>query len=346
MSEEEPERQLEVDEEGRVKFEGTLPSIDNGVSIWDNVIGTDLLEQLKKECKAAVVKRTTGSKQYSRGSTYWLSAAADPKSLLEEYIKKVFDFHTKDAKFDKSRSGAEWWALSLDGDSNVGWHWDKDYYLESEMNINVYPQIGTVTYLTDVGCGTAVLNSIAPFCATDSVSCKPTTAWCCFPKPSRHLAFDGRYLHGAAAGGKAASTATNRVTILINIWLNHEPVTADPFFDEDRKPSNAKTVPVEVAFNTTSTITEVTQLPGDKSSSFRAGKKRTASLQIHEGDQPADTFERCFKSYKGGAPIATLQEIITDDDSTTESDEEEEEEEESEEDAELSESDIKRRKVD
>ena len=344
MSEGEPERQLEVDEEGRVKFKGTLPTIENGASVWENVINEEVLQQLKEECKSAVVKRTTGKQQYSRGSTYWLGATAEPKSKLEEYVKQVFEFHSSSAIFDKSTSGAEWWALSLDGDSQVGWHWDKDYYLESEMNINVYPQIGTVTYFTDVGCGTAALNSVAPFSTIEPITSNPTKAWCCFPKPTRHFAFDGRYLHGAVSGGKPASEQSHRVTLLINIWLNHEPITADPFFSDNHKVHNGSAVTAD--FKTKGCLTAASQLPGESIFTFRAGKKRKATLRMvsNEGGQPSETIEKVFEIENSENAIATITESINDNESSDEEEETEEDEEEEESSEAEEEQTIKRQK--
>jgi|TARA_B100001142_G_scaffold7578_1_gene7520 hypothetical protein len=51
--------------------------------------------------------------------------------------------------FDPSRSGAEWWTQVIDARDEIGTHWDKDYGLES-ANVNVHPQIATVTYLRRV----------------------------------------------------------------------------------------------------------------------------------------------------------------------------------------------------
>jgi hypothetical protein len=74
-------------------------------------------------------------------------------------------------------------------------------------------------------------------------------AFLSFPAFGKHVAFDGRWLHGAlpelsrkAEGASegdgetdgedeknpTSSTTTKRVTFLVNVWLNHVPSTATP----------------------------------------------------------------------------------------------------------------------
>lgn len=43
---------------------------------------------------------------------------------------------------DVKASGAEWWTLVLDPeDSVVGFHWDKDYTVEGDCGVNVFPHV-------------------------------------------------------------------------------------------------------------------------------------------------------------------------------------------------------------
>lgn len=42
-----------------------------------------------------------------------------------------------------------------DGD-DIGWHWDKDYNMETQ-GINVHPCLATVTYLSNLGGPTVIL---------------------------------------------------------------------------------------------------------------------------------------------------------------------------------------------
>ena len=175
----------------------------------------------------------------------------------------------------------------------VGLHFDADYGLEDQVtNLFLHPRVATVTYLTDHGAPTLVLHQRSPQpgdkqSSSSSSSSSPSTqqvslehslngdirkGWLCHPQRGRHLAFDGRLLHGAPAtffpgrsrnkstgkcdganvdkkhddveDGKPPahkkaktdsdtapappSTHNQRITLLINIWVNHCPLDAEP----------------------------------------------------------------------------------------------------------------------
>ena len=177
--------------------------------------------------------------------------------------------------FDASRSGAEWWTQVVDIDDEIGVHWDKDYGLEPS-GLNVHPQIGTVTYFSSFGAPTLMARKPTPTFFSESVAgafedlqtdysdrehmCfferraglpdhASANAFLSFPAFGKHVAFDGRWLHGAlpelsrkterASEGDDENdgeneknptrlTTTKRVTFLVNVWLNHVPSTATP----------------------------------------------------------------------------------------------------------------------
>lgn len=152
---------------------------------------------------------------------------------------------------DWSNSGVEWWTLSMDGrDGGVGWHWDKDYHAESEEDRDVHPSLATVTYFSDIGAPTIVVprTSLHPHegreneCIDDD---RPIARLCLSrPVPGKHIAFDGRLLHGAPTDvydeillrrtqghpngltpkkKKGGPSRLQRATFLANIWINHKP---------------------------------------------------------------------------------------------------------------------------
>jgi hypothetical protein len=141
-----------------------------------------------------------------------------------------------------------------DQGDEVGMHFDADYGLEEQApNLLVHPRIATVTYLSDFGAPTVVFNKNSPPPNDiDSLGGEIHTAWLSQPSIGKHIAFDGRLLHGAPATffpamqgqhsseleepptKKIKSEPQNkkRYTILVNIWLNHCPLDAEPL-DED-----------------------------------------------------------------------------------------------------------------
>ena len=197
----------------------------------------------------------------------------------------------KSLLYDPERSGAEWWTLVLDApsadgkdaqtqksthsdsddeeedDDEVGMHFDADYGLEAQMpNFLLHPRVATITYLSDIGVPTLILDKRSPPPADTekkSLGGNIAKAWLSHPRFGKHVAFDGRLLHGApgeffpavtksrdddessepkAKRAKVDGTKDNndennelsgkRITFLVNIWLNHCPIDAD-IMDDD-----------------------------------------------------------------------------------------------------------------
>ena len=261
-----------------------------------------LLARMVSDCRAVFTARAAASKsQYSAGETFWLAADASPRCALEALARRIFELHTAEASaaaaaaavaaagakpggggsgdvgnvtsslhpfqpFDPSRSGAEWWTQVLDARDEIGLHWDKDYGLEG-ADLNVHPHVATVTYLCGEGAPTLMVRKTTPVYYSHSVEGPlgppwEANAYLSWPAPGKHVAFDGRWLHGAptelaaatsgdgdastaapkqkdhrkqkrsqaGAGARAGARARAqpRVTFLVNVWLNHVPSTAAP----------------------------------------------------------------------------------------------------------------------
>jgi hypothetical protein len=247
-------------------------SFPNAFALDDDAARRTLLADCDEAFTARAATKRKGP--YSSGETYWLAADAEPRCALERLAKHVFDAHVGDAverfvanessvpPFDASRSGAEWWTQVVDMDDEIGVHWDKDYGLEPS-GLNVHPQIGTVTYFSSFGAPTLMARKPTPMFFSESVAgafedletkykdrehmCffarraglpafASANAFLSFPAFGKHVAFDGRWLHGALPElsrkaeekNPTSSTTTKRVTFLVNVWLNHVPSTATP----------------------------------------------------------------------------------------------------------------------
>ena len=113
---------------------------------------------------------------------------------------QIFQAHTESlmagVHYDTKKSGAEWWTLIIDSndtndatdtadsvdpkvrernvaddeeddenddDDEIGMHFDADYGLEEQLPNNMlHPRIATVSYLSDIGIPTLVLNKRSP----------------------------------------------------------------------------------------------------------------------------------------------------------------------------------------
>ena len=178
-----------------------------------------------------------------------------PRCNLEKIALSIFQYHTSGAKFDPCNSGAEWWTLYLEHDDDVGFHWDRDYGLEDEFDKLVHPQLATVTYMSNVGGPTVVLDMPGNI-QQQGYESYPLSS-CIISKPvvGKHMVFDGLLLHGAPSDlhntddietssdedtictseneenipiqGATPAISNPRVTFLVNVWLNHIPTQSN-----------------------------------------------------------------------------------------------------------------------
>jgi hypothetical protein len=55
-----------------------------------------------------------------------------------------------------------------------------------------------------------------------------------WPRWGKQITFDGKFLHGAPLAFAARERESGkRITFLVNIWLNHKPVTAEPLTEDE-----------------------------------------------------------------------------------------------------------------
>jgi len=147
------EEELELNEEGRVV--GVEGLMDYSFSSYTSVFSAESsqIQALASDCEFAFVEG---------GMSFWLGAKEKPRCQFERMAKEIFEHHTKSAKFQGQRSGVEWWVQIRRGglgdkQTDIGMHWDKDEDLVDQQGINIHPQISTVTYLSDHGAPTLVL---------------------------------------------------------------------------------------------------------------------------------------------------------------------------------------------
>lgn len=175
--------------------------------------------------------------------TFWVpaDAAFEPRCALEALAREIFEHWTKGTTFDRAKSGAEWWTQARGAKGKkrdaIRLHWDKSEALVDAAGLLVHPHVSTVTYMSDAGAPTLVVDHRAGTSDyTDVEAQRGPCSWVLWSKPrdGKHLAFDGTHLHGAPtllrdddAGDKP------RVTFLCNVWLNHTPMDVAPFPDEE-----------------------------------------------------------------------------------------------------------------
>ncbi|KAL1526231.1 hypothetical protein AB1Y20_014954 [Prymnesium parvum] len=187
-------------------------------------IASEELDALRRDCRVA----------FALGSSNWLDADATPRCTLERIALSLFTAHTRGLAYERSCSGAEWWAQVRESghpDEAIELHWDVDEYCCDTQNVNVHPRVSNVLYLTDEGAPTLVLQKRAPRSNADlAKETYGTIDEGCISWPSvgKLLAFDGRLLHGTLPLAPAAREGLARVTLLVNIWLGHRPRAIEP----------------------------------------------------------------------------------------------------------------------
>jgi hypothetical protein len=250
-SSESEEEELELDEDGRVACGGR---IDYSTRVFDGAVApTQISKPLLDDCTLAMTARATGDGEaLSAGSTFWVPSNANPETALERLALDIFAYHARDAQYEPSTSGAEWWTQVIDPDDDIGLHWDRDYDMEADQGLLLHPHVATVTYLVapPAAAPTLVLDCVSPLFRSES-PCGPISGGIAsWPHPGRHLCFDGRLLHGAMSelaegqgvgdgkstgkgspsggrAGKKPAAPLKRVTFLVNVWLNHKPWGAE-----------------------------------------------------------------------------------------------------------------------
>jgi hypothetical protein len=210
--------------------------------------------------------------------TFWLASRQQPRCLLEAYVHEILMSHLTsldDIKaIDPETSGAEWWVQvkqagdqsnqqmkqsnsQLNGnDIGIDLHYDKDEELARLFGVGVFPLISTVTYVSK---SREVLPTIIFQATTSEFIGTPIRSYIhSNPKRGKHIAFDGRLLHGApylceeeydefeeeefedeeleesnklmtteAKEDRAQKGSNYRVTLLVNIWKNHRPLDVE-----------------------------------------------------------------------------------------------------------------------
>ena len=254
-------------------IEGDEPLPRQPFLAFEQALDFSNLDDWRHDCETVFTARDKEENvSYSAGITYFMPSVMKPRCALEAFVLALFHRHVTDQTlYLPEQSGAEWWTLVMDeneedkkdsdDDDNeadeVGMHFDADYGLEEQApGLLIHPRIATVTYLSEYGAPTVVFNTKSPP-PNDiaSLGGEVKAAWVSHPSVGKHIAFDGRLLHGAPATffpalkgqrkssldeppnkkAKSESTVKNnkkRYTILVNIWLNHCPLDAEPL-DED-----------------------------------------------------------------------------------------------------------------
>ncbi|CAK9090795.1 Uncharacterized protein SCF082_LOCUS42812 [Durusdinium trenchii] len=272
--------------------------------------------QIQLQCPRALENLTkTCQMVFALDGSSWMSCKAEPQCLAERLAQEIFRFHVgTDSSFDPERSGAEWWAQVRDTgheEEGIQFHWDTDEAAVERHGINVHPHLSTVTYLTDCGAPTLILdcrNTRKP-CETSQVYGEISGGALSWPERWKHIAFDGQLLHGTVPGGQGGQGG-RRITFLVNIWLNHRPSNCRRLSKALRRRVAADLASPVSVLSTTRPATWRSDGDGVRAASkrtFRFGRQRL----LHEvscklpSAKAASTLQLCWS--KGEAVIGPVK---------------------------------------
>jgi len=210
-----------------------------------------------------VAKWTKGKNEQKVQSSIEMAALLKRSKKDYEDLPAGFNLYndTSDDKSDDRKLNAES-DSDDDDDDEVGMHFDADYGLEEQLPTHtLHPRVATITYLSDLGVPTIILDKRPPPPSDpekQSLNGSINKAWLSHPSMGKHVSFDGRLLHGAPGSyfpslAKKSNDSTSepqakrlktegdvdvfsgsakRITFLVNIWLNHCPIDSEPLEDD------------------------------------------------------------------------------------------------------------------
>ena len=180
-------------------------------------------------------------------------------NIFRQHVQHYVDTNEETTRGNKEQVlGAEWWvqvkelspaeetAMPTDTKkvSNleaIDLHYDKDEEMASMFGIGIFPFISTVTYLTESEYAppTIIFSRRYDEVDDDTNQNGIKDMFVSHPRIAKHVAFDGRLLHGAPSHPllrrqffetsevhchDASITQSIRITFLVNIWLGYKPV--------------------------------------------------------------------------------------------------------------------------
>ncbi|GMH83757.1 hypothetical protein TrST_g4906 [Triparma strigata] len=225
----------------------TLPSTDEEEystlsTAFDSVLPQEVFNEVKKECdrfNSLGDVYNLGDMKFGKKSTNWLAMSegvesAEPRNFIEYAIHQFYELaipehfygdnynikhYDKLTRYSKSDiQGAEWWIQARSGKEGIGFHYDKDEAYASNYMTMSFPIISTITYLTDAGAPTLILNQTS-LDGSQEFPEVPHEGFLSYPKANRHVLFRGDLNHGVSKTLSLDEDQPNsRVTLLVNWW--------------------------------------------------------------------------------------------------------------------------------
>jgi hypothetical protein len=215
--------------------------------------------------------------------TYWMPANGTTKArcALEQFALDVFHHHVPSGfEYDRETSGAEWWcqlrpspemgrhnntacsSSEKDDDefekeidpfaNGISFHVDKDEELRilTGGSTHVHPHVSTITYLTDLGSPTLIVDCMVhPLTGDWIVPEDNVEGFVSWPSVGKHTSFDGRYLHASPPDlmGDKNAFAKQLEELALGLELKSSTAVATKVDDDDGSGGSSSTTTISNA---------------------------------------------------------------------------------------------------
>ena len=182
---------------------------------FDSVLHPLLLESVLSECSMFAdlgdIHNPGTNLKHGKKSTNFFDLDEEPRNFVELAVRQFFDLSFPESYYDENYQirhygerivykksdilGAEWWLQKRSAKEGIGFHYDKDEaYASIHMRMK-YPIVATITYLTDTGAPTLILNQTS-LDGNIEYPPVPHEGVLSYPKKNRHVTFRGDLNHG------------------------------------------------------------------------------------------------------------------------------------------------------
>ena len=208
---------------GSYTYDASVPLVRSYSGALPEVLIPYLLDEAKKT--NAWEKRVRNKHlKHSKAATNWASMAniLEPRTASEMAVALLFKIAFPDGKLPAGGiGGGEWWVQLRNTNENIGFHVDKDEGVASEEQWMKMPVLSTITYLTNEGGPTLILDQASNRGGNVQIPELPTSGVLVYPKKNRHVLFKGNLQHGVVGefGGKRPVGGNKRrISFLVNWW--------------------------------------------------------------------------------------------------------------------------------
>jgi hypothetical protein len=165
------------------------------VQNYEEVFQEEHVDVLISEAKAYDEASASGLRNDKR-VTFWLPWDAKPRTATEQAVMLLKDLTFPGGKTPLKIHGMKYWYQYRHAEEDVGFHYDKDEGMASDMQIMRFPYINTLVYLSDVGAPTIFFNGTTTHNGNKAMPTVPSNGWLVYPKRNKWTLQRGDLLHG------------------------------------------------------------------------------------------------------------------------------------------------------